>query len=324
MPKCPQAETLVAHAHGRFMRISGFPRQDKAMTVVLLVLPDFLLVALGWALRSRLGFSREFFAGLEKLVYYVLFPTLLFQSILRTPISLHAAAGLLSASALVVLSGIVLTGLAKFVLKPDSVTHASVAQCGYRFNTYIGLALSASLAGPTGQAVMAVILGFAIPMVNVAAVYSLARQNGNGLAGELIRNPLLISTALALACNFSGLQLPAPVDSVLARLGSAAVALGILCVGAGLLWEGTRRAAPLMVWMLSVKLVAMPWVALWAGRLMGLDPLQRDMLLLFAALPTASAAYVLAMRMGGDGKRVAQLISLSTVLSAITIALWMM
>lgn len=55
------------------------------MSVALLVFPDFMLVALGWALRHKLGFSREFFAGAERLVYFVLFPALLFQAILRTP-----------------------------------------------------------------------------------------------------------------------------------------------------------------------------------------------------------------------------------------------
>jgi malonate transporter and related proteins len=57
------------------------------MSVALLVFPDFLLVALGWMLRHKIGFTRDFFAGTERLVYFVLFPSLLFQSILRTPIT---------------------------------------------------------------------------------------------------------------------------------------------------------------------------------------------------------------------------------------------
>ena len=69
------------------------------MSVALLVFPDFMLVALGWALRHKLNFSREFFAGAERLVYFVLFPALLFQSILRTPISAGNAAILLQATA---------------------------------------------------------------------------------------------------------------------------------------------------------------------------------------------------------------------------------
>ena len=47
------------------------------MSVALLVLPDFLLVALGWALHNKLGYTREFFAGMERLVYFVLLPALL-------------------------------------------------------------------------------------------------------------------------------------------------------------------------------------------------------------------------------------------------------
>lgn len=294
------------------------------MSVALLVFPDFMLVALGWALRHKLNFSREFFAGTERLVYFVLFPALLFQSILRTPISAGNAAILLQATAAVIVSGVMLAWLAGWVLRPPSLALASSAQCGYRFNTYIGLALSASLGGTQGQTVMALIIGFAVPMANVAAVYGLARHNGGNLLRELARNPLVVSTLAGLACNLAGLHLPGPVDTVLARLGAAAIALGILCVGASLAWEGGKGYGGLIAWMLAVKLVALPLVALGVARLLGLAPLEARMLLLFAALPTASAAYVLAMRMGGDGRMVAVLISLGTLFSALTIPGWLL
>lgn len=294
------------------------------MSVALLVLPDFLLVALGWALRHKLGYSREFFAGTERMVYFVLFPALLFQSILRTPITAGNAVMLLQATAMVVATGVALSWLALPVLRSAPLAHASAAQCGYRFNTYIGLALSASLGGAQGQTAMALIVGFAVPMCNVAAVYALARHSGGNVFKELARNPLLISTLAGLACNLAGLTLPAPVDTVMGRLGAAALALGILCVGASLSWEGGRGHARLIAWMVVVKLLVLPPVAIGVAALLGLPPLESRMLLLFAALPTASAAYVLAMRMGGDGRMVAVLISLGTLLSAATIPLWLM
>jgi len=293
------------------------------MSVALLVLPDFLLVALGWLLYRHLRYTRDFFAGLEKLVYYVLLPALLIRSILRTPLTLAAAGELLAATALVMAAGLALAWIASPLLRAPPTTLASASQCAYRFNTYLGLALAASLAGPSGQAVMAVLLGFGVPLGNVAAVCSLARQRGNVL-GELARNPLLVSTVAALVGNFAGVTLPVPVDIVLERLGSAALALGILCVGAGLIWSGGRRAAPLITWLLAVKLLALPPLALAIGHLLALDPLARDMLFLFATLPTASSAYILTVRMGGDAPVVAQLISLGTVCSALTIPLWLM
>lgn len=294
------------------------------MSVALLVLPDFLLVALGWALRHKLGYTREFFAGTERMVYFVLFPALLFQSILRTPISAGNAILLLQGTAIVIGSGVALSWLAAPVLRSPAVAQASAAQCGFRFNTYIGLALAGSVGGPTGQTTMALIIGFAVPMANLAAVYGLARHSGSNLFKELARNPLLVSTLAGLACNLAGLTLPGPVDTVLNRLGQAALALGIICVGASLSWDGGRGHGRLIGWMVAVKLGLMPLAALGAAALLGLSRVEGLMLLLFASLPTASAAYVLAIRMGGDGRMVAVLITLSTLLAAFTIPLWLM
>jgi len=293
------------------------------MSVAILVLPDFLLVALGWALRHRLGFSREFFAGCERLTYYVLFPALLIVSILRTPISLGSAALILQATALLMLGGVALSWLARIFVRSQPLDMASAAQCGFRFNTYIGLALSASLAGASGQTVMALIIGFAVPMANLAAVYGLARSSGGNVLGELIKNPLVLSTLGALLANLAGLRLPEPIDVVMTRLGAASLALGIICVGAALSWEGGKSHGRLLTWMIVVKLFAVPALALGVATMLHMPAIQRDMLVLFGALPCASAAYVLAMRMGGNGRMVAVLISLGTLMSAITIPMWL-
>lgn len=298
------------------------------MSVTLLVLPDFLLVALGWLLRNKLGgakgpFNSEFFAGLERLVYFVLFPALLFQSILRTPLTAGAALSLIQAVLGLLFMAYLLAWLAKPVLKLDALAHASAAQCGYRFNTYIGLALASSMGGAHGQTIMAVLVGIGVPLANLMAVHGLARHSGARLGREIVRNPLVVSTIAGLVCNFAGVHLPGPIDTVLARLGAAAIALGIVCVGANLSWQGGNGHARLISWMLAVKLVAFPAMAVALIHVMDLPPLEARMLLLFAALPTASTTYVLAMRMGGDGRMVAVLVSLGTLLSAVTIPLWL-
>lgn len=294
------------------------------MSVALLVFPDFLLIAFGWLLNRKLGFSREFFNGLEKLVYYVLFPALLFQSILRTPISTHTATDIFLATSATAAAGIALSWLALPFFRTTPIVMASAAQCGYRFNTYIALALAPSLAGAAGQSTMALIVGIAVPIVNFAAVFALSRHNGSNFIGALLRNPLLMSTVLGVMCNLAGLVLPAPIDTLFARLGAAAVALGILCVGASLVWQPGQTKFSLVAWILAIKLIALPacaWcIALW----LNLDPLKRQMLVLFAAMPPASAAYVLAARMGGDARLVGLIISIGTPLAALTIPLWLL
>ena len=293
------------------------------MSAALLVLPDFLIIIFGWVLNRKLGFSRDFFVSLEKLIYYVLFPALLFQSIVRVPISMSTAAELFFATAAVAACGIILSWLAWPILRAPSLAMASLAQCGYRFNTYIALALAPGLAGASGQAVMALIVGLAVPIVNLAAIYALARHQGVGFVGALLRNPLLVSTVLGLAFNLAGLQLPQFLDILFGKLGVAAIGLGILCVGASLLWEPGETNFKLIGWMLAIKLIFLPICAWLICDYFALSTVERQMLILFAAMPPATAAYVLTVRMGGDARAVSLLISIGTPLSALTLPLWL-
>lgn len=293
------------------------------MAIVALVLPDFLLIALGWALFHLLKYQAEFFNTAEKLVYYVLFPALLFSSILRTPISLSEASTLIGATTAIMACGVAMAWLAAPILRAPAKLQASLAQCAYRFNTYMGLSLALSVAGTAGQSTMAIIVGCAVPLGNIAAVSGLADRKDGHVVVEVLRNPLILATAAGLACNLAGISLPDFATDTLQRLGACAIALGLICVGATLTMQGLGTAAKLIGWMISVRLLAMPLAGLLVAFLLPLSPTEKHMLLLFSTLPTASSAYILAVRMGGDGRSVAATISLGTVLSAVTIPLWL-
>ncbi|MCZ4329746.1 AEC family transporter [Castellaniella denitrificans] len=293
------------------------------MSVILLILPDFLLIALGWLLLHRLGFDRTFFDGAEKLVYFVLFPALLFHSITRTPLSLGNTTVLMAATIGVMLGGIVLAWLGRLIVRPDPAAHASVAQCGFRFNTYLALSLAGGLPWPGAQTTMAVLVGFAVPISNIGAVHALASRHGGNALREIARNPYILATLAALACNFLRVPIPHVLDVALGRLGACALAIGLLCVGATLSLRGGRAHAPLMAWMVAAKLVLLPPVALILAWALGLSAGERLVLVLFSALPTASSAHVLAARMGGDGRLVAVTMSIGTLLSAVTLPLWL-
>ncbi|MGB3290775.1 MAG: AEC family transporter [Burkholderiaceae bacterium] len=294
------------------------------MPVIQLVLPDFLLIGLGWLLFHKLRFSSDFFRGAEQLVYFVLFPALLFHSITQTPLSLSGTYTLLQATVAVMGLGVAMSWLALPVLKPSPLAHASIAQCGYRFNTYMGLSLAGGLAGSAGQTAMAVIVGFAVPISNIAAVHALARQNDGKVFREILRNPFIIATALALSCNILGVPIPQAIDATLGRLGACAIAIGLLCVGATLSLEGGSGNAKLMSWMITLRLMVAPIFAIFVGWALDLGLVERQALLLFGALPTASSAHVLAARMGGNGPLVAATMSIGTLLSALTIPFWLM
>lgn len=291
------------------------------MPAALLLVPDFALIAIG-ALLMRYGrFDTGFWIGVERLVYFVLFPALLFHSIVRTPFDFSKTAALAETGLAAIAAGALLGWLARPFVR-DARIWSSAVQCGFRFNSYIALALAGRLGGEAGIALMAILIGVGVPLCNALAVYALSRHSPHGLTRELARNPLLIATVVGLACNMAGLGLPAPVAATLARLGAASIALGLIAVGAGLRLAGMRDAPILVGYLTFVKLIAVPATALGAGLALELGPQQLQVVVLFAALPTASSAYILAQRMGGNGTIVAVLISLGTVASAVSVPAW--
>lgn len=300
------------------------------MNTVWLLLPDLTLIAIGFVLHRSYFRDQAFWPVLEKLTYFVLFPALLFATVSRTPINPAEAGPTLGAVLGAVGAGIALGYLARPLLNPDPRQFASGVQCAFRFNSYVFLALSHRLAGEAGLSLAAVIIGIAVPPINVAAVWPLARNSGGGLMRELARNPLLLATVAGLAANLSGLRVPELIENTLLRLGSASLVLGLLSAGAGLKLgifaqgdsAARKRTLTLAGWFIAVKLAAMPLVALVLVRVFELPPVPAQIAVAYAALPTAPAAYILASRMGGDGAFVAMLISMTLIASALALPFW--
>ena len=294
------------------------------MNIITILVPDFTLILIGFVLMRTTDWGQSFWTSLEKLVYFILFPALLFVSTARTPLDFHATGKLLQVALLAVSCGIALGWLAKPLFRPGPMIFESGVQTAFRFNSYIALAVAFRLAGEAGTSLMALIIGFAVPVCNMAAVHALAHRNQGTLLKELAKNPLLIATASGTLFNLAGGSLPEIVAVTLARMGSASIALGLLMVGAGLKLTGLAEARGISAYFVFVKLIALPAIALGLGRWMALPPLQLQIAVMFCALPTASSAYVLATRMGGNGTLVAFLISAGTLLSIATLPLWLL
>jgi predicted permease len=95
-------------------------------------------------------------------------------------------------------------------------------------------------------------------------------------------------------------------------------------VGAGLKLKGLSEARGISSYFIAVKLIVLPAIALGLATWFELPPLQMQMAVMFCALPTASSAYVLAARMGGNAPLVAFLISAGTMLSIVTLPMWLL
>lgn len=287
----------------------------------LLLLPDFLLIVLGFVLCRWTALDRNVWAATERLVYWLLFPVLLFVSIVKSPLNPSTTTALALGGMSVVGLGFVLTVLLAQVPGLAGKQLASGAQTAFRFNSYVALALAERLGGSSYIAWMALLLAVCVPLCNAGAVWTLARHGGQNVWHEVLRNPLIIGTLSGLAGNLLGLRLPAALDTSLSRVSSAALPLGLMAVGAGLQLGGLRQAPGLAALLMGIRHAVLPVAGIAIGLLLMLPKDQARTLVAFAALPTASSAFVLASRMGGDAPYVAGLVTTSTLLGMVSIPL---
>lgn len=294
------------------------------MNYAQLLFPDFSLIVCGYLVCRYTALNRTVWEQVESLVYFFLFPVLLFQSIVKSPLDLRATSSLISAGLLLGLGGIAmayslpyLPGLGKRI---DRREHAASAQIAFRFNSFIALAIADKLAGSQGLQLIAVLIGVCVPLFNVAAVWPMAKHAQRNFAGELLRNPLIIATVTGLAANLLGFKIPFWLEPTITRIGAASLALGLMAAGAGLQFAHLAQSRTLSASLLVIKHLLLPLLAWALSQLFGLSPLQTAMLLAFSALPTSSSAYVLAARMGYNGAYVAGLVTLSTMLGVVSLS----
>lgn len=293
------------------------------MNYVELLAPDFSLILLGFLLCRYTALNRAVWEQAEKLVFFVFFPVLLFHSIVKSPLDLSATSGLIVGGLMLAASGIALAYVLPYLpwlgARIDRREHAACAQIGFRFNSFIALAMAERLAGPEGLLLIAVLIGVCVPVFNMAAIWPMARHSETHFGRELLRNPFIIATVSGLLANLLGFHIPSWLEPSVSRIGAGSLALGLMAAGAGMRLGSMKEAKALSVAVLLIKHMMMPLVALFLSHVLGLSKAQTLVLLAFSALPTAPTAYVLAARMGYNGPLVAGLVTLSTLMGLLSL-----
>jgi malonate transporter and related proteins len=168
-----------------------------------------------------------------------------------------------------------------------------------------------------------------VPLANVLAVMVVARNvNGPAITFRqtmviVFRNPFIWATALGLLVNLLHIPIYEPVMNSLSMLGGAAIGCGLLLVGSGLILNAKyfRHRA---IWLATgLKFIGMPLLVITFASIYGVSGAALLACIVCAAVPTAMSAYVLARQMGGDAEIVAAAVTLQTLVSAITIPIFL-
>jgi len=287
------------------------------------LVPSFLLVLLGGLLRKRL--SENAWQGLDRLNFEILFPALIFTAASSRPID---PGQLLITGPLVwsvLLLGLGLGWLARPFGPLRFLDFAGGWQTAWRFNTALGFVVVSAL--PSADvSLYAVTIGLAIPMANIFAVSALSRGEGLGLAMALRKvalNPFLLASLAGVAVGLSGAVIPLPIMAPIIMLSQAAIPVALISIGATLNWSALGKLDRFSGILVATKLVMLPLAVALVAMAFGISHPIVPVLVVFAALPTASAAHVLASGFGADRQLVATLIAQSTLLSAVTLPVWM-
>jgi predicted permease len=298
------------------------------LAVAAALLPVFLLIVTGFGLRRILLKEEAHWVGLERLVYYVLFPALLIQTLAHAKLGGVPVAGvggaLLIAVVLMMTLCLALRPLLQARLNLNGPGFTSLFQCSCRWQTYVALAVAGNLYGDLGLTLASVAMLAMIPLLNIVCVWVLAhyaaptRLSWPRIILTICQNPLIWACVIGLALNLSGLALPRWINDLTDALGRSSLALGLLVVGAGLQLKGVLRPPPAAYVTVFLKLILMPVMAIGLGRAFGLTGVNLAIVACCSSVPTASSAYVLARQMGGDASLVAEILTIQTALAVFT------
>ncbi len=289
------------------------------------LIPTFLIIATGWLCRATNFVSEQHWAGLERVTYVIFFPALIIDTLSRADLSSVPVLGVGGAltGAILTMAALVLT------LRPvlerrfgiDGPSFTSIFQGATRWNTFVGLAVAGSLFGQRGIALIAVAIAAMVPLLNLLAFYVFIRFAGRpkqspwDILRSFLTNPFIWSCAVGLVLNLLAPPLLKPIAGYIELTGRAALAAGLLIVGAGL--DIRRLASPGLPHILTagLKLVLMPIIAVTYGGFFGVTGDDMTVTIIAASVPSASAAYVLARQMGGNAGLMAEILTLQTLVA---------
>ncbi|WP_372617070.1 AEC family transporter [Falsiroseomonas sp.] len=288
--------------------------------------PVFGLLALGALLKRRLLRDDTVWAGIERLVFWVLLPCLIATGLSTVRFGAVPVLGMAAALWAALAAGTVISVLLARALGLGHGAMTSVLQGGIRFNNLMGFAIGGAIWGLDGITYAAVATGIIVPFVQTAATLAFALGRGGEVRPlELLRrvllNPLILACLAGFAIGMLG-GLPPGLQPAVRNLGQASVALGLLCVGAALSMQGLGDRPGVQAATAVLKLLVMPLITWAFCAALGLGPLPTAIAVLFMALPTAATSYVMARAMGGDAKLMAAITTSEHLLSVATLPVW--
>ncbi|RPJ77205.1 MAG: AEC family transporter [Desulfobacteraceae bacterium] len=295
------------------------------MTIILdNLFPVLALLLLGNLLKRTHTTTDAFLGVADRLVYFVFFPAMLFWKIGGSPSDL---AGELKLVLPVTIAVLVVYGLSTAFIVLGNIgafQAGSFSQSCFRNNTYVGMAVSLSAYGDEGGRQFAILIGLTIPTINVLSVATLIWFGGYPAspskriahtARALALNPLILGCLLGIAYSRVSSGFPLFVENTLRLASSVTLPLALLSIGGTLTLRGLRSHWRLSLVASFFKLALLPAVGFLSLTAFGISGLPFAIGMLYVALPTSTALYILSAQLNSDTTLASTAIAISTILA---------
>ena len=294
-------------------------------------IPVFLLMVLGLALR-KIGWIDEVFASrMNKFVFRVPLPVLLFQDLATVDFYEMWDGRFVLFCFAVTFLGIVIAGLLSLLLKNRRI-QGEFIQASYRSSAaLLGIAFIQNIYGSAGIAPL-MIIG-SVPLYNIMAVtvlsfFSPERKKLDGGTVKktwkgIVTNPIIIGILIGMLWSLLRLPLPEIAAKTVSSIGATATPLGLMAMGASfdfrkaLGQKGPALAASFL------KLIGFCAVFLPIAAAMGFRQEKLVAILIMLGSATTVSCYVMAKNMDHEGTLTSSVVMLTTLGSAFTVTAWL-
>ena len=286
-----------------------------------IMLPILIMLAIGWGIRQLGWLSAQTTSALNKLIFKLFLPVLLFNNIRTLDITAVPGPGFAAFILLSVLGIFLLahTLVPRFVDDPRK--QGVMVQGIFRTNfAILGIPLVKAMFGAEGTVAVTLALPIVTILNNILAVIALASPTGKKadvrqLLKDIVTNPLIIACVLGSGLLLAGVKLPAIPNKVLNDIGSITTPLSLIVLGASLRWQGVKDNGKLLMWTVILKQAVIPFVMMSLAVLLGFRFAELSVMLILFGAPCAVSSYPMAEAMGGDGPLAASQVVLTTIFS---------
>ncbi|MBQ3421990.1 MAG: AEC family transporter [Romboutsia sp.] len=293
-----------------------------------IVLPIFLILSLGYLLKKLKILDELTTKNMNSVNFKVFLPLLLFYNVYKTDLSVVFNPKLLIFSIISVILVFLLLFIIIPLLEKDNRKRGVIIQGIFRSNFVIfGVPVCEALFGQNATGVASMLIAIVVPLFNFLAVICLEIYRGGNINFKkiikgIITNPLIIASIIGLFFIYFKIKLPTPIEKTINDISKIATPLAFILLGSSF----TFSAFSVYIKQLSItilgKLIIVPGIVLYIAALLGFRNIELTCLLSVFASPTAVSSYTMAEQMDGDSILAGQIVVLTSIISIITVFLW--